>query len=103
MIYVLHAVGLSRLCSRANNKNRPPEHLSFRQKRNVWGFDFGRQRSPAPFTSALSAVLPDGGSVARLDVAVARVYPLLYFDKEEDRTGEVTRTGLLESWSDWFG
>lgn len=33
-------------------------------------------------------MLPDGGSVARVDVVVARVYPLLYFERDNGRSGE---------------
>ncbi|XP_037087630.1 breast cancer type 2 susceptibility protein homolog [Pollicipes pollicipes] len=63
-------------------------------RRARWDARLGYHSNPVPFASCLRAVLPDGGSVARLDVAIARVYPLLYFDKEEGKT--VFRAARLE-------
>ncbi|XP_043225533.1 breast cancer type 2 susceptibility protein-like [Amphibalanus amphitrite] len=63
-------------------------------RRARWDARLGYHSNPAPFASCLSAVLPDGGSAARLDVAVARVYPMLYYEKEE--SGGVFRTARCE-------
>ncbi|XP_043228766.1 breast cancer type 2 susceptibility protein homolog [Amphibalanus amphitrite] len=63
-------------------------------RRARWDARLGYHSNPAPFASCLSAVLPDGGSAARLDVAVARVYPVLYYEKGE--SGGVFRTARCE-------
>ena len=44
MIYFLPVWRLSNSSNGAKHKNVSPEHFSFCQKRDVWGFDFVRQR-----------------------------------------------------------
>ena len=57
-------------------------------RRARWDARLGYQRSPAPPAARLSALLPDGGSAARLDAVVARVYPPLFYSRQAGAAGQ---------------
>ena len=57
-------------------------------RRARWDARLGYHCSPAPPAARLAALLPDGGPVARLDALVARVYPLLYYSRQDGAGGQ---------------
>ena len=53
-------------------------------RRARWSTRLGFFKDPRPFPIGLRSILPDGGLVSHLRVLVARIYPLVYMEKNGD-------------------